>query len=91
MRDPPALGDIAVETSAVMELLKKVLADIGLGFRDVVRANAYMTDLREFDRMNAVYVSYFPKGRAPARTTVGVANLLFGCRIEIDCIARLPR
>ena len=91
VKGAPALGDIAVETRTTMGLLKAVLADIGLGFKDVVRATVYMTDLSEFDRMNKVYVSYFPKGRAPARTTVGVATLLFGCRVEIDCVARLRR
>ena len=90
-RGPHALGDIAVETRASMDLLKDVLAGIGLGFKDVVRVNVYMTDLQEFDRMNEVYISYFSRGRAPARTTVGVASLLFGCRVEIDCIARVRR
>ncbi len=90
-KNPPPLGDIAVETRATMDVLKAVLADIGLGFGDVVRCTVYMTDLKEFDRMNAVYTSYFPKGRAPARTTFGAAALLSGCRVEIDCIARLRR
>lgn len=86
---PPRLGDIEVETRTAMDLLKAVLADIGLGFQDVVRTNVYLTDLGEFERMNKVYGSYFQPGRLPARTTVGVANLLFGCRVEIDCVARL--
>lgn len=82
-------GDIESETRACLELLGGVLRGIGLGFEDVVRVNAYMTDLSEFDIMNRVYETFFKPGRAPARTTVGVAQLLFGCRIEIDCIARL--
>lgn len=82
-------GDIAIETRAAMDNLGRVLAEAGLDFADVVRTNIYMTDLSEFERMNAVYVGYFPRGQLPARTTVGVAQLLDGCRIEIDCIARL--
>jgi 2-iminobutanoate/2-iminopropanoate deaminase len=66
-----------------------VLADLKLDFGDVVKVNVYMTDLDQFDRMNEIYAGYFPGGRFPARTTVGVARLLFGCQIEIDCIARL--
>ncbi len=64
------------------------------GFRNLTgEVEAYragrLISLADFQRMNAVYVSYFPKGRLPARTTVGVAELLDGCLIEIDCIARL--
>jgi len=84
-----ALGDIVDETRAAMELLQGVLADLGLDFGDVVKVNIYMTDLDQFGRMNEVYAGYFPAGRFPARTTVGVASLLFGCHVEIDCIARL--
>lgn len=82
-------GDIADETKTAMDNLSRVLASAGLGFEDVVRTNVYMADLAEFERMNAVYVSYFAKGKLPARTTIGVAQLIDGCRIEIDCIARL--
>jgi 2-iminobutanoate/2-iminopropanoate deaminase len=77
------------ETRVCMELLGAVLAEIGSGFDEVVRVNVYMTDLGQFDRMNRVYETFFQPGRAPARTTVGVAQLLFGCHIEIDCVARL--
>lgn len=80
------------ETRACLEQLAGVLREIGLGFEDVVRVNVYMTDLGQFDRMDRVYGTFFKPGHAPARTTVGVARLLLGCNIEIDCIARLrPR
>lgn len=84
-------GDIADETRAAMELLQGVLADLGLDFGDVVKVNIYMTDLDQFDRMNAVYAGFFSPGKLPARTTVGVAQLLSGCLVEIDCVARLRR
>jgi 2-iminobutanoate/2-iminopropanoate deaminase len=74
-----------------MCLLQGVLADLGLDFTDVVRVNVYMTDLDQFDRMNEVYARYFPARKLPARTCVGVARLLRGSQIEIDCIARLRR
>jgi len=86
-----AIGDIIDETKAAMELLQGVLADLKLDFSDVVKVNVYMTDLDQFDRMNEIYAGFFPIGQFPARTTVGVARLLFGCHIEIDCIARLRR
>jgi len=82
-------GDIADETRAAMELLQGVLADLGLDFGDVVKVNIFMADLDQFDRMDSVYASFFSSGKYPARTTVGVARLLSGCLVEIDCIARL--
>jgi enamine deaminase RidA (YjgF/YER057c/UK114 family) len=39
--------------------------------------------------MNVVYQTYFAAGCEPARTTLGVADILLGCRIEIECVARL--
>ena len=86
----PPLGEIEGETRAAMGLLGAVLAARGLTFADVVRVGMFMTDLSEFERMNAVYETYFAPGCLPARTCVGVASLLGGSRIEIDCIARLP-
>jgi 2-iminobutanoate/2-iminopropanoate deaminase len=87
--EPPPLGDIEVETRACMELIQSVLAELGLTFADVVRVGVFMTDLSEFERMDRVYASFLAPGHAPARTTVGVAQILFGCRVEIDCVARL--
>lgn len=85
------LGDIAAETRVVMELLKGVLARLGLDFGDVVRVTVYMTDLDQVEAMNAVYLDYVDAERPPARTCVGVARLQGGSHVEIDCIARLRR
>jgi len=82
-------ANIEEETHVAMELLGKVLRRLDLDFGDVVRVNVYMTDLSELDRMNAVYSTYFDPERPPTRTCVGVAQLIGGCRVEIDCIARL--
>jgi 2-iminobutanoate/2-iminopropanoate deaminase len=81
-------GDIETETRTCMELLQAILSELGLGFGDVLQARVFMTDLREFDRMDAVYATFLEPGCAPARTCVGVAEILSGCRIEIDCVAR---
>jgi 2-iminobutanoate/2-iminopropanoate deaminase len=82
-------GDIREETRTAMELLGQVLGELRLGFGDVLRVNVYMTDLAEFEAMDEVYASFFAGASLPARTCVGVAALLSGCRIEIDCVARL--
>ncbi len=85
-----AHGDIEAETRAAMERIGRVMARAGAGFADIVRVGVFMTDLSQFERMNTVYRGFFPSGRLPARTCVGVAALLGGGQIEIDCIARLP-
>jgi 2-iminobutanoate/2-iminopropanoate deaminase len=85
---PP--DSIEDETRRCMELIRDTLAMEGLRLSDIVKVNIFMKHLHEFDRMNAVYRSFFAEGREPARTTVGVADILLGCRIEIECVARLP-
>ncbi|HEY7763550.1 MAG TPA: RidA family protein [Aestuariivirgaceae bacterium] len=83
------LGDIEYETRRCLELLRDSLKLAGLDMSDIVKVTVYMKHLQEFDSMNAVYRLFFEEGRTPARTTIGVADILFGCRIEIDCVARL--
>lgn len=83
-------GDIEAETRVAMDRIGRILAASGAAFGDIVRVGVFMTDLSEFGRMNSVYRGYFPGPGFPARTTVGVASLLSGTRVEIDCIARRP-
>ncbi len=77
------------QTHQVMRNLVKVLEGCGLGLENVAAVRVF---LRHFDddyaRMNAVYAGYFPQGRRPARTCIGVTGLARGARVEIDMIAR---
>ena len=84
-------GDIEAETRMAMDRIGRILKAAGAGFEHIVRVGIFMTDLDAFDRMNTVYRGYFAPPRFPARTCVGVASLLGGSMIEIDCVARLPR
>ena len=63
-----------------------ILKEAGYSFDDAVAVQVYLTDMELFQRMNAVYVTYFPEPR-PARTTVGVAKLVGPARIEITVTA----
>ena len=69
-----------------MENLRAVLHAAGVGFSEVVRSTIYLTDLRDFAKVNEVYGSYFPT-EPPARATVQVAALPRGASVEIDMIA----
>jgi 2-iminobutanoate/2-iminopropanoate deaminase len=85
----PYPASIEDQTHQVMKNLVTVLEGCGLGLADVVAVRVF---LRHFDadyaRMNAVYAGYFPTGRFPARTCIGVTGLARGARVEIDMIAR---
>lgn len=83
-------GGIQSETKQVLENLKAVLEAGGSGLKDVVKTTVYMTDLSEFAQMNEVYGIYFP-GEPPARSTVGVASLPRGARVEIEAVAVVPK
>jgi 2-iminobutanoate/2-iminopropanoate deaminase len=68
--------------------LAAVLAAANLTFDDVVKVNVYLTSMDDFAEMNAVYADRFAEPY-PARTTVGVAALPLGARIEIEVVARV--
>jgi 2-iminobutanoate/2-iminopropanoate deaminase len=82
-----AQGDIAAQTEQCFRNLFAVLQAAGLGNDDVVKVNVYLTDMADFAAMNAVYATMFEQP-FPARTTIAVAGLPRGARIEIEMIAR---
>jgi 2-iminobutanoate/2-iminopropanoate deaminase len=79
-------GDIRAQTERVMENLAAVLQAAGAGFENVVKATIFVADLGDFAIVNEVYGKRFPKS-PPARSTVQVAALPKGARVEIDLIA----
>ena len=82
---------IEAQTRLVIDNLCRVLAELRLDLRDVVRAGAYLTHFDEdYSIFNRLYQSYFDPTRLPARTCIGVSALARGARVEIDFIARRP-
>lgn len=81
-------GGIEAETKQVLTNLKHVLesADSGLNF--VVKTLVFLQDMNDFVKMNAIYSEFFPEN-PPARSTVQVAGLPKGARVEIECVALL--
>jgi len=82
-------GDITVQTRRVMDNLVAVLDAAGLSMSDVVQASVFLADLNDFGAFNEVYGSYFDK-QPPARTTIEVARLPIGARLEVAMIAATP-
>jgi reactive intermediate/imine deaminase len=79
--DEPLPVGIEAQTRRVMDNLKLVLSEVGLGLEHVVAARAFLIDMRELETMNK---------KRPARTCIGVTGLAKGARVEIDLIARRP-
>ena len=81
-------GTIEAEVTRVLDNIRAVLDAAGARPDDVVRTTVYLTDMADFQAMNGVYARFFGDAR-PARSTVQVAGLPRGARVEIDVIARV--
>jgi 2-iminobutanoate/2-iminopropanoate deaminase len=82
-------GSIDAQTRRVMENLGAVLGASGSSFANVVKTTIFLVDLADFAAVNAVYASYF-RSDPPARSTIQVAALPLGARVEIEMIAEAP-
>ncbi|MEO6835717.1 MAG: RidA family protein [Candidatus Tumulicola sp.] len=83
-------GDVSAQAERVLQNLGAVLTAAGQTFADVVKTTIFLLDMNDFAAVNAVYERYFGSVK-PARSTVAVAALPKGARIEIDCIANAKR
>lgn len=89
--DKPLPEGIEAQTRKVMDNLIIVLKGMGLGLENVTQARVYITEFeRDYAAMNETYRSYFPEGKLPARTCIGVTGLAVGALVEIDMVARRP-
>lgn len=87
--DEPYPEGIEAQTHQVMKNLQTVLQGVGLTLANVLQVRVYLTRFeQDYAAMNAAYASWFPAGRRPARTCVGVSGLARGALIEIDMVAR---
>ena len=76
-------GDVVAQAERVMENIAAVLAHAGMEFSDVVKTTVFLVDLADFAAMNEVYGRRF-EGEFPARSTIQVAALPKGSRIEVE-------
>lgn len=80
-------GDVTAQTHRVFDNLAAVLSAASLTLEDVIKCNVYLTSMSDFAAMNVAYSTRFT-APFPARTTVAVAGLPLGARVEIECVAR---
>ncbi len=82
---------VDAQTRRVMDNLIIVLKGLGLGLEHVIGVRAYLTEFRkDYAAFNAAYASYFPKGKLPARTCIGVTALARDACVEIDMVVKRP-
>ncbi|QEM02002.1 RidA family protein [Mucilaginibacter rubeus] len=79
-------SDIKAEATQVMENIKAILTEAGLGFDNIVKTSIFLTDLQNFVQVNEVYGTYFTTD-FPARETIQVSALPKGVNVEISVIA----
>jgi 2-iminobutanoate/2-iminopropanoate deaminase len=79
-------GGIGEQTTRALENLRAILSAAGSDFSQVVKTTVFLVDMADFGQMNEVYSRVFGEHR-PARSTVAVAALPRGARVEIEVIA----
>jgi 2-iminobutanoate/2-iminopropanoate deaminase len=77
----------AAQVRQTLRNLQAILKGAGADFKDVVKVNAYLSDITRFQEYNTIYKEFFAS-EPPARTTIGCQ--LVGIQVEIDCVAVLP-
>jgi 2-iminobutanoate/2-iminopropanoate deaminase len=83
-------GDIAAQARQSLENLKTILEAAGLGFADVVKTTIFLTSMGDFAAVNEVYKAHMAEPY-PARSTIAVAALPMGARVEIEMTALRAR
>ncbi|MUV38280.1 2-iminobutanoate/2-iminopropanoate deaminase [Lentibacillus sp. JNUCC-1] len=80
-------GDITAQTKQCFKHLHAVLEEMNLDESNVVKVNVYLTSMKHFKAMNAVYETQFKKPY-PARTCVAVLELPLEADVEIEFVAK---
>lgn len=83
-------GDVEAQTRQVLDNLNEVLAAAGSSWNGVVKTTIYLSDLGDFQRVNAIYAERFGEV-APARACVEVSRLPKDALVEIDAVALLEK
>jgi len=77
---------IVKQTQQTLDNIKAVLTYAGSSIERVFKCTVFLVNIADFEKMNGVYATYFPKD-APARSTVAGSGLALGARVEIECLA----
>ncbi len=84
------VSDIQSETRLVLNNIRRILEGCGASMADVVQCRVFLDDRKDFQAMNAVYAEFFGEAK-PARTTIQAVLPSEGMKVEIDCVAYVPK
>jgi 2-iminobutanoate/2-iminopropanoate deaminase len=86
---PRAMRDssIAVQTKATIASIKAILQVAGMDLPDVVSVTVHLADINDFNAFSGAYAEMFTTDPRPARTTVAVAGLVGGAKLELTMTA----
>ena len=79
-------ADVSAQTEQALKNAGAILKAAGLDFTDVIKTTIFLADMADFAAVNAVYGTYFAETK-PARSTIAVAGLPLGARVEIEIVA----
>jgi 2-iminobutanoate/2-iminopropanoate deaminase len=79
-------GSVSEQAEMVMKNVAAVLTQAGLGFEHIVKTTIFLTDMADFPAVNEIYGRFF-KSEPPARSTVAVAGLPKGVKVEVEITA----
>ena len=80
------LGDVKTQTEMVLKNVEAILTRAGLNFSHIVKTTIFLQDMSDFATVNEIYAKRFT-AQPPARSTVAVAGLPKGVKVEIEVIA----
>ena len=82
-------GGLVPETEQTLKNIDTVLKHFSLTFKDIVKCQVMLADIKEWPAFNIVYKKYF-SAPYPARSAFASSGLALGARVEVECIAVIP-
>jgi 2-iminobutanoate/2-iminopropanoate deaminase len=82
-------GGIREQAIQVLENLKAVVEAAGSTLDNAIKTTVFLADMADFPVVNTIYAEYFSEINAPARSTIQVAALPLGARVEIELVAKV--
>ena len=86
----PVAGGIKAEARQALTQVKEILTRQGASLADVVKCTVFLADIAEWPTFNEVYGEFFKKP-FPARSALAASGLARNARVEVECIAYVPK
>jgi len=78
--------NMTAQAHQVMDNVKSAAAVAGLTMNDIFKCTVMIDDINQWGDFNKVYVTYFEKGKLPARSAFGADGLAMGAMLEVECM-----